>query len=248
MVRTSVKTISYSSGSRKVARSRQLVNKAAQLLRARMAGTPRAPLRTGGFYGLYQRRGRDELKVIDVANAVNGAIGTAGGSITLLNGVSQGTDYTNRIGRKIILKSLLARLNVVPNIANSAPQGDIIRIMIVYDCQTNAAAPVLSDIILNGTVTYQSPMNLNNRDRFKILSDKFVTMEANVYTAGALTAGSPRPKQLKIFKKMNMEQIFGGTGNTVGSIQTGAIWLVIVAATSAFSTITFETRVRFMDA
>lgn len=213
-----------------------------------MAGTPRAPLRTGGFYGLYQRRGRDELKVIDVASAVNGSTAAGGGSITLLNGVSQGTDYTNRIGRKVILKSLLVRLNVVPNIANSAPQGDIIRVMVVYDCQTNAAAPVLSDIINAGSITYQSPMNLNNRDRFKILADKFLTMEANVYTAGALTAGSPRPKQIKIWKKMNMEEIFGGTGATVGSIQTGAIFLVIVAATTAFSTISFETRVRFMDA
>lgn len=248
MVRQSVKSISYSSGSRKVARSRQLVNKAAALLRARASATPRAPLRTGGFYGLYTGRGREELKVIDVQSGGNVATGTGGGSVILINGVAQGTDYTNRIGRKVMLKSCLLRMNIVPNIANSSPQGDVVRVMIVYDCQTNAAAPVLSDILLNPTVTYQSPMNLNNRDRFKILADKFYIMNANVYTAGALTAGSPRPVQIKIFKKMYMEEVFGGVGNTVGSIQTGALWLVIVGANTAFSTFAYETRVRFVDA
>ena len=231
MVRTSVKSITYSSGSRKVARSRQLVNKAAQLLRARMAGSTRAPLRTGGFYGLYNRRGREELKVIDAALTTT-TVGT-GSNIYLLNGVAQGTDYTNRIGRKVILKSLLIRATCIPNTASNTPAGDVIRMLVIYDCQTNSAAPVIGDILQNSSIN--DPMNLNNRDRFKVIADKYITLNACQYAAGTLTAGSPQTKQVKLFKKMNLEQIFSGTNNTVGSIGTGALFLVLISGFNAQS-------------
>lgn len=245
MVRSSIKTVTYSSGSRKSAASRQSVARAAQLLRKRMVGAPRAPLRTGGFYGLYNRRGREELKVID-SGAGSGNFSNTG-ILVLLNGVSQGTDYTNRIGRKIILKSLLFRLTVVPNNSSAGlAVGDIARMVILYDCQTNAATPAVTDVL--NLADFNEPMNLNNRDRFKVLSDKFITIGAATYTAGALTAGSPVPKQIKIYKKMNMEQIFGATGNTVGSIQTGAIWVLFISQGASASTYLYNSRIRFIDA
>ena len=156
MVRTSVKTISYSSGSRKVARSRQLVNRAAQLLRARMAGTPRAPLRTGGFYGVGSYRGRTELKAVDT-NPTLTAIAN-NGSLQLINGIATGTDYTDRTGRKIILKSLLGRIFIYPSITLSSENGTTTGCLIVYDCQANGAAPAVTDIL--SVATYDAPMNL----------------------------------------------------------------------------------------
>lgn len=245
MVRSSIKSVSYTSGSRKVNASRRVVAKAAQLLRARMAGTPRAPLRSGGFYGVYTRRGRDELKTIDTASASANLTLTAG--LVLLNGVAQGTDYINRIGRRVVMKSLYIRFSLVPNVANSAPVGDFARILLVYDCQSNGAAPLAADI-LNAAADYLSPLNLNNRDRFKILHDKVIPMNPNVYTAGALTSGDPVNKTWKLFKKMNMDIIFGGTGATVGSIQTGAIYLLYMSAgATSYSTLTYNCRIRFID-
>lgn len=210
-----------------------------------MAGGTRAPLRSGGFYGLYTRRGRDELKVTDVATASANLTLNAG--LVLLNGVAQGSDYNTRIGRKTLMKSLFIRFTLVPNTANSAPNGDFARIIVFYDCQTNAAAPIASDVLTSGT-DYLSPLNLNNRDRFKILHDKIIPMNANVYTAGALTAGDPVNKSWKIFKKMNMEVIFGGTANTVGSIQTGSIYLMYLSAgATSYSTLSYNSRIRFID-
>lgn len=164
------------------------------------------------------------------------------GSVTLLNGVATGTDITNRIGRKIAMKSLLFRMDL--QLTTSSVLGDIIRVLVVYDCQTNAVAPAVTDIIVGA---YNSPMNLSNRDRFKILLDKHVTLGGADFTGAVVAGGDPVPKIIKVFKKMNLEVIFGGTAATVGSIQTGAIWLCLISQGNAITTSTLYTRVRFED-
>lgn len=243
MVRSSVKTITYSSGSRKYARSRQLVAKAAQLIRARMAGPPRAPLRTGGFYGVSTYRGRTELKAVDTNTSLSAIAGN--GSLQLINGIATGTDYTDRTGRKIILKSLLARIFIYPTLTTSSSYGVVTRCLIIYDSQANGANPATTDIL--NVATYDAPMNLNNRDRFKILYDKYVTTPSFVNTASALTVGSPTPRIFKIFKKMNLEQIFGGTGSTIGSIQTGSIFVLLINSEDQKTSADAYFRVRFVD-
>jgi len=212
------------------------------VLSKRVASVPRAPLATRGFYGQFSWRGRDELKVID--NPAGSGTFPTSGIVALMNGVAQGTDYTQRIGRKILLKSWLFRVSVVPLPSTVSPVGDICRILLFYDCQTNGSAPNANDVLNSND--YNAPMNLNNRDRFKILADKYVTIGASSYTAGDLVAGSPTPKQIKIFKKFNMEQIFGGTGNTVGSINTGGLFVLFISL-AAKATYLYDSRVRFID-
>jgi len=243
MARSRVRTISYSSGSKSGYLNSKKIARAALVLSKRVASVPRAPLATRGFYGQFSWRGRDELKVIDNPSGSGNA--PSAGVVVLLNGVGQGTDYTQRIGRKILLKSILFRFSVVPNTATSSSSGDIVRMMLIYDCQTNAATPGITDIL--NLAAFNAPMNLNNRDRFKVLSDKFITMASAVYTGAALTTGSPSPKQVKVFKKMNMEQIFGGTASSVGSINTGAIFLIVISLNNAASTYLYDSRVRFID-
>lgn len=229
----------------KSTKANQALARARSILGKRGSGFS-APVRTGGFYGLYTKRGRDELKVIDTATASANLTLNAG--LVLLNGVVQGTDYTNRVGRKTIMKSIYLRFTLLPNTANSAPIGDFTRIIVVYDCQTNAAAPLAGDILQSGG-DYMSPLNLNNRDRFKVIHDKLVPMNPNVYTAGALTAGDPVNKAWKMYKKITMETVFGGTGATVGSIQTGSIYLLYMSAgATSYSTLTYNCRIRFIDA
>lgn len=168
----------------------------------------------------------------------------AAGALTLLNGISQGTDYTNRIGRKIMMKSLLFRFSIFPNTAASSPQGNIVRVLLVCDLQANAAAAIPADVLQ--TVDYQSPLNLNNRDRFKIFWDKFLMLEANYYPAFILTAGSPSAHMRQIYKKMNIEVINVGTGATIGSIQTGALYVLVISKVDG-TVYDFNSRVRFLD-
>lgn len=202
---------------------------------------PRAPARTGGFYGVSSRRGQSELKVVDTTTA--GVIPVAqAGSVTLLNGVATGTDYTSRIGRKIVLKSILMRFFFFDTTTTS--NGDNVRIIIFYDCQTNAAAPAVTDVI--NVADPLQPMNLNNRDRFLILKDKMITYNPGVYAANVLTGGNPVNKSWKTYKKMSKETIFGGTGATVGSIQSGGLFLLLIS-TNAQGNLNYNARVRFLD-
>jgi len=239
---------SRKANTRKLAQARIAVARAGQVLRARTAGSlgPLGPGATRGFYGLWQSRGRNELKVLDTSVNTN-PVSTTTGTITLLNGVATGTDYVNRIGRKIIMKSLLFRLvvNPIPSGSVNGTFGDILRYIIVLDMQPNGVTFSGSDLLLNtGDVT--APLNLNNRDRFKVIADKMFKMPSFVTTTGSLTAGSPAPVCYKIYKKMSQEVIFNATGSTIGSIQTGALFCFQVCSTGVIES-TFTSRVRFID-
>lgn len=190
------------------------------------------------------QRGRTELKTIDTDTILSDVTSTGG--VQLINGIAQGSDFTERIGRKVFLKSLFFRIFVTPSATVNSPTGTTTRLIIVYDCQTNAAAPTVANILQNSA--YDSPMNLNNRDRFKVLYDKFVHTSATLYTTGALTAGDPIPRKFEKFKKLNLDVIFGGTGNTVASITTGSIYALLINSINTATQAEGYFRVRFMDA
>lgn len=226
----------------------------------------RAPLRSGGWASRTQ-----ELKVVD--NFRNDVPAPNGGTVILLNGIGQGTDYYNRIGRKVMLKSLMIKgaLTVeqtgtglaIPNASMST------RLAIVYDSQTNGTLPSYADIFQsvdsNGGVTNTtfSGVNLNNRDRFKILKDWTVELRPNigqstvagVPTIGSMSisAGQHGTKNIKWYKKLNHEMIFGDTDDSIGSIQTGSLLLVLQSdsgltiANSADPYLDMQCRIRFAD-
>lgn len=203
-----------------------------------------APPRTGGYYGLYTQRGRDELKVIDT-QVVTAPVLTAG-TATLLNGVAQGTDFTDRIGRKVNIRSIHLKYYIQAYNSVDVPLGDIFRIMLVWDYQTNGALAAVTDILTTADVL--SGVNLTNRDRFKVLYDKRHTMGAIEYSAAAVAGGDSTPKFAQRYIKCNYPMVFGGTGATVGSIQTGSLILVTLMSTSAtgFASNT-RVRCRFSD-
>lgn len=203
-----------------------------------------APPRTGGYYGVYTQRGRDELKVIDT-QVVTAPLLTAG-TVTLLNGVAQGTDFTDRIGRKINIKSIHMKYYIQAYNNVDVPLGDIIRVMLVWDYQTNGALAAVTDVLTSADVL--SGVNLTNRERFKILYDKRHTMGAIEYTAAAPVAGDTQPRFAQRFIRCNYPMVFGGTAATVGSIQTGSLMLLTITASSAtgFAANT-RVRCRFSD-
>lgn len=189
------------------------------------------------------RRGRDELKVIE--NAATQANFASAGSVALYNGVAQGTDFTNRIGRKVIVKSIHFKAWVSPATSTDSP-GDICRLMLVWDKQANSAAPAVTDILT--TADPFSGVNLNNRDRFKVMYDRRVSMNPAVYAANVITGGNPITVYREKFIKCNQEVIFSGTGATVASIQTGSLYLLFIDLNGTLSLLTHYCRVRFSDA
>jgi len=200
-----------------------------------------APLRTGGFYGPGQRS-LMEAKVVDTDPA-NYSMDTTG-SVTLINGVATGSDFTDRIGRKIILKSVYVRGIIKP--VDSQTNDALCRMMVVYDMQANGAAPAITDILKSATS--QSQLNMNNRDRFKIIFDKVVALGARDIASGY--TGLVNVVPIKKYKKLRHETVFSGTLSTIGSISTGALYLVNVGDQSSGLGGNFSgsVRVRFIDA
>lgn len=178
------------------------------------------------------------------SGAFNSALDQTG-AVTLLNAVATGTDFTNRIGRKVCWKSVLIQGHTSPT-ANIAA-GCYGRIMIIYDSQPNGALPSATDVLLSNAPN--SPMNLNNRDRFKILWDKRVT--AGAYNVTASTAVADRTvTEVRKYKKINLETIFDGTTAAIADIQSGSIFMLTTGSATAGNGLTLNctVRMRFNDA
>jgi len=245
MGRTTIKTTTYA-GSRKYMASRRAVAKAAQVLRKRMGGTIRQPLATYGFRSGYGSRG-PELKVNDVNTGVTAipANITAGNGANL-NAIVVGDDYNTRDGRIINMKSLLLRVFVYPSATVASPQGGTVRILVVMDKQSNGAVNAATATILQADA-YDSPINLSNRSRFKVIVDKYVPMNACNYAAGALTTGSPGGRVVNIFKKLNFQTVYNTTTGVDTAISSGALTLYIIASTANEFVADIYSRVRFTD-
>lgn len=188
--------------------------------------------------------GRRELKFIDT-QVLNNAITTAG-TLTLLNGLVQGTDFNQRIGRKIIMTSILTNWTLYPNFSSQSATGDEVRLMLIYDSQpSGGAAPSVTDVLAAADVN--SPMNLNNRDRFRIIMDKRYCLAGFQETAGNLTAGSPYTVRCNQYKKITKEVIFGGTGGTLAAITTGSVYLLTISHVNIATVQDSYHRIRFWD-
>jgi len=199
--------------------------------------------RTGGFRNPVRMRGpgASELKWIDINStaAFNAATGVA--ALTLLNGCTLGSDATNRIGRKIVMRSLQMRMSVLDTAVQAARFAG--RVLVVYDSQSNGVAPTQADI-LQAATSWHAPMNLNNRERFKVIWDK-------IFTIDSIQGSGNNPWICKKFKKLpNLETIFNsGNAGSVGDIQTGSLYMLTFATGEAASTpgMVFYSRVRFAD-
>lgn len=229
---------------RKLDAASRAVAKAKQLLTNRVRGTPYATRGFGGTYRQFSRTGAVELKFIDT-QVTNTQVTTAG-AITLINGVAQGTDFTNRIGRKILMKSILQNWMLYPNSSTNMAAGDVVRVMTIYDNQPNSGStPAVTDVLVTADVN--SPLNLNNRDRFQVLLDKRFPMGGAQYSVGSLSTGSPLMRHKSTYKKCLKDVIFSGTGSTLGSIQTGALYYLTISKTNNATTLDSYHRVRFSD-
>lgn len=223
----------------------------------------RVPLATRGFKGYEGRRVQEEKNYKDFEFNLNPTGITP--TISLINGVAQGTGVSERVGRRICIKSVQIRgmlrtayqsANVTSAVINIS---DAWRIMLIWDTQVNGVAPGITDI-LNGITSgtyFEALTNLNNRERFNILMDKTGNYS---YTGGvpddvtSQESTTSATHAFKKYKKLNHIVTFNsGTTDQVGSITTGALWLVCISTsfglTSGVTTVwNVDTRIRYTDA
>lgn len=145
--------------------------------------TQKARRRTG-------RRGRNETKSLSYGNEDTAPFALlATPYLKCVNAVTQGTAPSQRIGRKISLKSITINGKFVPNNVAAACLATGVRMMLVYDKQPNVLQPTVANIIAEcdaaGAVTSQftSRANRDNEQRFSIIKDKIYQLP-NLAIAG----------------------------------------------------------------
>lgn len=198
-----------------------------------------------------------ERKVYD--NASSSIQVNSTGTFLLLACPTPGTDMNGRIGRKIVLKSLYVRGFVCTESSRNTSIDDVIvpsthcRMIIFVDCQPNGAAPAVTDLLVEATTSSQ--LNLNNRDRFKVLCDKqyaFDPLYFNNNATFAMASASRQIYNVKKYKKLNIETIFNaGSAGTIADITSGALYMFWLGNQSAIGGIdnnaVVSTRCRYDD-
>jgi len=150
-----------------------------------------------------------------------------------VNTIGQGTAVGERIGRKIVLKSLLVRWQ---GPGTTQPT----RMMVVYDHSPNGALPAITDIL---TVNNINGVNvLANSDRFLILKDFYPA--SHIPNGLATLAESFFLK----FADGGLQNIWTDViGGTIAATSTGAIYIMCCSAGGALATINCVSRIRYSD-
>lgn len=195
-------------------------------------------LRTGGWRSPSTMNSEKKYKDVDSGIAIVASSGIWDTAGVLLNGVALGSAANERIGRKLQMKSIYIRWSA--NIALTSLGGSPFRILVVYDKQANATAPLIADILDQDK--FNSPNNLANRDRFITLFDQMTSNMSSL---------NDRCVTGVLAKKINLEQMYNsGTTGVIGSITTGSIY-IFCAQSGTFTTtngaLAFISRVRYLD-
>lgn len=177
---------------------------------------------------------RHEIKVLDSPQAQY--IINSIGNFAVINNVVQGPAFYNRIGTKIAMKTLQIKGNLLPT-GQITTDPDYIRIMIVYDKQTNAAYPTTQSLLsdynyagITSTNSY-SGINMTNRERFLVLMDEKIYGPAIASsTAGATTDPVTTTFNINRFIRLRDLSVMYNQTNagTIGDIQTGGLYIFTI--------------------
>lgn len=164
------------------------------------------------------------------------------GSIALIPTIAQGASVNQRVGKKVVLKSLQCRGSVAND--TTAVFNDC-ALLIVYDKRPTGALPAITDILV--TATSQSMNNDNNSGRFKILKRLDFSLIGN-----ATTPTEKSFMSADFFLSLNnLPMVFkSATSGTIADIEEGALYLVTVgdtAAGAADAIASLGFRTRFVD-
>ena len=162
---------------------------------------------------------------------------------TILDKLSCGTNAHQRIGRKIVIKSLMLDLCCFANM-NKQEKAQTFKMWLVLDKQCNGEAEVGSNFLcqpagLPGNITAaglqreaynctQMP-NIANRQRFQILKEWRWTQSPTcaIGSNDAEAIWSVSTKWIKHYQKLNLPIEYGGTDGDVGEIKSNNLFLCI---------------------
>lgn len=202
----------------------------------------RRKLAKGSFVGLSVH----EKKFID--NSGSAQAMPAVGSVTeIIPDIATGTGETERIGRYIKVTNFIIRFDFyLANLANTSLGQDSLRVIIFIDTQTNGAAPGVTDLL--ESAHYQSFNNLANRKRFRVLTDKFISINSNGGAGDGSTnrtIGHSMMTQWVMKKAFPME--YSGTSGATSQRTQNNMYMLLMSSGDTRTTLTWRARTRFTD-
>lgn len=176
-------------------------------------------------------KSKPEKKFFDIA--LSGAVPTTG-LVLLLNPIGQALTSSGRIGNRIDLKSVAYRIKLRSN--ETDPEDTSVRLMLVYDKEADAAVPPAagasnSTAILDNSTGISGTnchLNINQKDRYVILSDKLVHMQHNS-TRGLTGALNQLDFAVEKWKGLNTYTQYNDGGSGIATINTGALYFVAIS-------------------
>lgn len=233
-----------------------------------------------GFYRKYgygsRRSGRRgyELKYLDDegSSSTDGSIPTTGkGPLgwTVKSSffvIPNGTGATERIGRKVTIKSLMIRYQITrdtswvlatdtPTLIKQGTTSDTVRIIIALDRQTNGQAADISMLLAD--LDFHSYNSLVNKGRFTVLSDNVYTLNpTGISSDGTTLFIPPITINATFMKKLNLPIEYSGTTGAIGEIKSNNIVCFAItqyagspSTTGTYPNITinWKSRTRFAD-
>jgi len=204
----------------------------------------------------------DENKAFDgVLNATD-LVSTGTIWHLLLPGI--GDDMCNRDGRETMMTSIQFEFTL-DRVFSAVTSSDGWIVSIVYDMQTNGAAPTFADIYGTFGATGSTPpvvgvasgvensiRSLQYRNRFKVIKEWRGTNPANSDTTSYQSSGHQNPRTISFYTKLPcLKTIWRGAGttgiSTIADISSGSLYAVAAAnAASSPTKLKFTSRVRYM--
>ena len=225
-----------------------------------MLFTPRA---LGNPLALSERKYFDSTVVAKAITQVATTFVNAMANPTTLNTIfvpTTGTDYNQRIGRRVTVLSWRIRGEIyIPNVSDAATIGsvnaNIIRLIMVIDKQANGTQMASSDLIampsaLNAAWDmYQSPSNFG---RFKVLKDKRFAVQDPNYNSETMALdrnGKVVFFDYKFrFRKPIVVHFNSTNGGTIADIVDNSFNVVCGINDSSYVTsLTYKSRVTYID-
>lgn len=148
------------------------------------------------------------------------------GSLVLIPTIPQGSSVSQRVGKKVLLKSLQCRGNVYSDASAAVPQGAM---MIVYDKRPTGTLPAITDVLVS--ISPDAFNNDSNAGRFQIL--KRIDWQF-VGASNASTSTAPAFSCDFYLNLKNRPLVFkaAGTG-AIADIEEGALYLVTVGSNAS---------------
>jgi len=219
--------------------------------KARMALAARPRIRSakpGNFEGVRfgvatSGSSSPEKKVVDIQVGSTSVVTGTPYILSMLAGIAEGTALAQRVGAKILLKSLDIEMNIIgnpgANVGLNGYAATPIDIFIVWDKQPDGATPTVGSILVSST-TNLSFGNTTNLDRFVVLRRKTVNLD------WVSNMGETWREHVPL-------ELASRFGDATASPQTNDIYVMAVSPIAASATtinalISYVARVKFTDA